>query len=45
MNRKKQISLGENRAAVTSAKPKHILLAEDDKEMRAMLAFALRKNG
>jgi DNA-binding response OmpR family regulator len=45
MNRKKRASLGENRTKITSAKPNHILLAEDDKEMRAMLAFALRKDG
>jgi two-component system response regulator (stage 0 sporulation protein F) len=45
MNRKKQISLGKNRTEIASAKPDHILLAEDDKEMRAMLAFALRKAG
>jgi two-component system response regulator (stage 0 sporulation protein F) len=45
MNRKKQTSLGENLSEITSEKPNHILLAEDDKEMRAMLAFALRKDG
>lgn len=45
MNRKKQTSMGESRTERTPAKPKHILLAEDDKEMRAMLALALRKDG
>jgi two-component system response regulator (stage 0 sporulation protein F) len=45
MNRKKQTSLGKNRTEITPAKPNHIFLAEDDKEMRAMLAFALRKDG
>ena len=45
MNRKKQTSLCKNRMETASAKPNHILLAEDDKEMRAMLAFALRKAG
>jgi DNA-binding response OmpR family regulator len=45
MKRKKQALIGKNRRGITPAKPKHILLAEDDKEMRAMLAFALRKDG
>jgi DNA-binding response OmpR family regulator len=45
MNRKKQTFMGNNRTEMTPAKPNHILLAEDDKEMRAMLAFALRKDG
>jgi len=45
MNRKIQTSLGKKRTEITSAKPNHILLAEDDKEMRAMLALALRKDG
>ena len=45
MNRKKQTSMGESRTERTPVKPKHILLAEDDKEMRAMLALALRKDG
>ena len=45
MNRKKQTSMGESRTETTPAKPNHILLAEDDKEMRAMLAFGLRKDG
>lgn len=45
MNRKKQASFGENRSEITAAEPNHILLAEDDKEMRAMLVLALRKDG
>jgi two-component system response regulator (stage 0 sporulation protein F) len=45
MNRKKQTSMGESRMERTPVKPKLILLAEDDKEMRAMLALALRKDG
>jgi two-component system response regulator (stage 0 sporulation protein F) len=45
MNRKKQAFLVKDGAKITSPKPYHILVAEDDYEMRVMLAFALRRAG
>ena len=45
MNRKTQTSLGKTRKGTTATNMYHILLAEDDKEMRALLALLLRKAG
>lgn len=45
MNRKKQAFISKDKAETTALKPYHILLAEDDYEMRVMLAFALRSAG
>lgn len=45
MNRKTQTSLDKDQKETTATDPYHILLAEDDKEMRALLSLALRKAG
>ena len=45
MNRNTQTSLGKTQKETTVTNPYHILLAEDDKEMRALLALSLRKAG
>ena len=45
MNRKTQTSLGKDQKETTAANSYHILLAEDDREMRALLALSLRKAG
>jgi len=45
MNGNLQTSLGKDQKQTTSTNPGHILLAEDDKEMRALLALTLRRAG
>lgn len=45
MSRKTQTSLGKDQEETTATNPYHILLAEDDKEMRALLVLSLRKAG
>ena len=45
MNRKTQTSLDKTQKETTATNPYHILLAEDDMEMRALLVLTLRKAG
>ena len=45
MNRKTQTSLDKDQEETTATNPYHILLAEDDKDMLALLALSLRKAG
>ncbi|MBW2369142.1 MAG: response regulator [Deltaproteobacteria bacterium] len=45
MNRKTQTLLDKNQKETTVTNTYHILLAEDDKEMRALIALSLRKGG
>lgn len=45
MNRKIQTSLDKDQKETTATNPYHILLAEDDMEMRALLVLSLRKAG
>ncbi len=45
MDKKGQVIFIKDRAEATSPKPYHILVAEDDYEMRIMLVFALRRAG
>jgi len=43
MDRKTQAFLDKGQKETTATNPYHILLAEDDKEMRVLLALSLRK--
>jgi len=45
MDAKKPNSLGKTQKETTPVNARHILLAEDDKEMRTLLALSLRKAG
>ena len=45
MNSKTKTSLDKDERETTTTNPYRILLAEDDKEMRALLALSLRKEG